>query len=84
MRPAIELPGYKDIYRVLCRYGEDGATKVDIVKATKMERRQLNSKMLTLLRQGVIKELDRKCHDPTRIDNDGQGAALFAVKGVVA
>lgn len=82
MRPAIELPGYKDIYRIIRRYGEAGATKVDIVNATKMERRELNAKVLMLLRQGFIKELAHKCHDPQRIDNDGQGAPLFAVKGV--
>tara|TARA_R110001583_G_scaffold155783_3_gene307441 strand:- start:233 stop:502 length:270 start_codon:yes stop_codon:yes gene_type:complete len=84
MRPAIELPGYKKIYAVICRYGESGATKIDIAKATGIPRRELNAKVLTMVRQGAIKELDKKCFDPERTDNDGQGSALFARKVLVA
>lgn len=86
MRPALkkafELPGYKKIYAVICRYGEAGATKIDIAKATGIPRPEINAKVLMMAKQKSIKELDRKCHDPQRIDNDGQGAALFVAKGV--
>lgn len=82
MKSAIELPGYKHIYKLARRYGEAGVTKVDIAKATGMGRRELSAKIIELLRQGFIKELDHKCHDPARIDNDGKGAALYAPKRV--
>jgi len=83
LKSAITLPGYKKIYAVICRYGEDGATKIDMMKATGIPRRELNAKVLTMVRQGAIKELDHKTFDPQRTDNDGQGAVLFAVKGAV-
>jgi hypothetical protein len=77
MRKAIELPGYKKIYAVICRYGEAGATKIDIAKATGIPRPEINAKVLTMVKQGDVKELNHKC-----VDNDGQGAALFAAKRV--
>ena len=81
LKKAFELPGYKKIYAVICRYGEAGATKIDIAKATGIPRPEINTKVLTMVKQGDVKELPRKCFDSMRVDNDGQGAALFAVKG---
>jgi hypothetical protein len=82
MGSAIELPGHKNILRVLVRYGDSGATKIDIAKATELSRHEIDAKVSVLVRLGFVAELNRKCFDSQRTDNDGQGAALYVVKGV--
>lgn len=84
MKPAIEIPGYKRVYAVICRYGDSGASKVDIANTTGMPRHQIHAKVSELIRQGYVKELAERTSDKGRIDRGEASAALYAKKGVQA
>lgn len=78
MKPAIEISGYKRVYSVVCKYGDSGASKVDIENATGMPRHQIHAKVSELIRQGYVKELAERTHDKGRIDRGEASAALYA------
>lgn len=58
MKPFLEVPGYRKVYKALRRFGDDGATVADLVKAlnNKVEHRVITARLTTMLRAGLVRQ----------------------------